>query len=76
MTENKLGGMEYTQTTTTVIFGGLLGLLILGTVTSPMALATTVGVILGLSLFGILILLLGIKHGEYRSQTTQNGEIE
>lgn len=47
----------------------LFGLLAGGTLASPMQ-TSTVGMVLGgLFVFGVLVLALGVKHGEYRARS-------
>lgn len=60
--------MEFDTTTTVVVFVALLGVLLGGTVMSPMQTGTVVMVGGGLAVFGLLTLLLGIQHGEYRAR--------
>lgn len=59
--------MEFDQTVTAVAFVVLFGVLAVGTYMSPMS-PSTVGMVLGgLLVFGLVTLLLGVKHGEYRA---------
>lgn len=60
--------MEFDTLTTGVAFVVLLGILLGGTVTSPMSSSTVMMVGGGLVVFGVLTLLLGVKHGEYRAK--------
>lgn len=62
--------MEFNTTTTTIAFIVLLAVLIGGTMMSPMSTSTVLMVSVGLIAFGVLSLLLGIKHGEYRANHT------
>jgi putative Ca2+/H+ antiporter (TMEM165/GDT1 family) len=59
---------EFDQLTTGVVFAGLLAVLIGGTFMSPMQTSTVAMVSGGLLAFGVVTLLLGVKHGEYRAQ--------
>lgn len=59
--------MEFDASTTAITFVVLLGVIIGGTVMSPMDTSTVAMVSGGLVVFGLLSLLLGIKHGEYRA---------
>lgn len=61
------GMVDFDQTTTIVAFVVLFGLLAAGTVMSPMSTDTVTMVLGGLFVFGVVTLLLGIKHGEYRA---------
>lgn len=57
---------------TGVTAGGFLLLLVVilgGTWTSPMTDSTKMMVSGGLVVFGLVALLLGVKHGEYRART-------
>ena len=60
--------MEFDKTTTVASFLVLLGVVVLGTSMSPMATSTIIMVVVGLAVFGGLVLYLGVKHGEYRAQ--------
>jgi uncharacterized membrane protein YdbT with pleckstrin-like domain len=60
--------VEFDTTKTAVAFVVLLGVLLGGTASSPMSSSTVMMVSVGLVIFGILTLLLGIKHGEYRAK--------
>lgn len=60
--------MEFDMATTAIAFIGLLVVLIGGTAMSPMRTGTVAMVSGGLVVFGVLSLLLGVKHGEYRSE--------
>ena len=59
--------MEFDTSTTAIAFIVLLVVLIGGTAMSPMDTSTVAMVSVGLVVFGLLSLLLGIKHGEYRA---------
>ncbi|KTG09839.1 hypothetical protein AUR64_09420 [Haloprofundus marisrubri] len=59
--------MQFNLTTTVALFVVLLAVMIGGTVTSPMPTAISAGVSVGIALFGVLALVVGIKHGEYRA---------
>ena len=59
--------MDFDTTTTAVAFLLLFGILAVGTVMSPMTTSTVMMVLGGLAAFGLLTLLLGVKHGEYRA---------
>lgn len=58
--------MEFNTSTTAIAFVVLLAILISGTVMSPMSTSTVMMVSVGLIVFGVMSLLLGVKHGEYR----------
>lgn len=60
--------MEFDTTTTALAFILLLAVLIGGTAMSPMTTSTVAMVSGGLAVFGVLSLLLGVKHGEYRAR--------
>ncbi|WP_224447378.1 DUF7333 family protein [Haloprofundus salilacus] len=59
--------MQFDLTTTVALFVVPLLVIIGGTVTSPMPTTISVGVSVGIALFGVLALVVGIKHGEYRA---------
>lgn len=59
--------MEFNTTTTAIVFLVLVGLVIGGTIMSPMSTSTVIMVSVGLGVFGLVTMFLGIKHGEYRS---------
>ena len=59
--------MEFSLQTTVVLFAIPLLVIIGGTVTSPMPTPLSVGVSVGIAVFGVLALVIGIKHGEYRA---------
>jgi hypothetical protein len=60
--------MEFDTLTTAIAFVVLLGILLGGTATSPMSSSTVMMVSTGLVIFGVLTLVLGVKHGEYRAR--------
>ncbi|MFW5896124.1 MAG: DUF7333 family protein [archaeon] len=60
--------LEFDGVTTGVAFLALLAVLIAGTVMSPMSTDTVAMVAGGLVGFGVLTLLIGVKHGEYRAR--------
>lgn len=59
--------MEFDLPTTVGLFVVLFAVLAVGTWQSPMAGSTVAMVLGGLLVFGVLALLLGVKHGEYRA---------
>jgi hypothetical protein len=59
--------MEFNTTTTAIAFIILLAVLVGGTAMSPMSTSTVAMVSVGLLVFGVLSLALGVKHGEYRA---------
>jgi hypothetical protein len=59
--------MELDATKTAVAFLALFGVLAVGTFMSPMQMSTVMMVLGGLLVFGVVTLLLGVKHGEYRA---------
>lgn len=59
--------MEFDQRLTYGIFLVLLAVLVGGTVSSPMPTGLSAGISVGLVVFGVVTLFLGIKHGEYRA---------
>ena len=59
--------MEFDQRVTYGVFLVLLAVLVGGTISSPMPSGLSVGISAGLVVFGVVTLLLGIKHGEYRA---------
>ncbi|RBI61165.1 DUF7333 family protein [halophilic archaeon] len=59
--------MEFDIATTAVGFLVLFGIIAVGTLMSPMTTSTVMMVLGGLAVFGVLTLLLGVKHGEYRA---------
>lgn len=63
--------MEFNTTTTAIAFIILLAVLIGGTVMSPMSTGTVAMVSVGLVVFGVLSLALGVKHGEFRASNQQ-----
>ncbi|MHB9288241.1 hypothetical protein ACKVMT_14530 [Halobacteriales archaeon Cl-PHB] len=59
--------VDFDQTTTIVAFVVLFAALAGGTMMSPMQTSTVMMVLGGLFVFGVVTLLLGVKHGEYRA---------
>ncbi|WP_330630459.1 DUF7333 family protein [Halocatena halophila] len=59
--------MEFTQTNAVGALVVLLALLIGGTITSPMGTTLSLMISAGLLIFGVLVFLIGVKHGEYRA---------
>jgi len=59
--------MELDALKTAVVFLALFGVLAVGTLMSPMTTSTVMMVLGGLLVFGVVTLLLGVKHGEYRA---------
>ena len=59
--------MEFNTSTTVITFIILLAVLIGGTAMSPMSTSTVAMVSVGLVVFGVLSLVIGVKHGEYRA---------
>lgn len=59
--------MELDALKTAVAFLVLFGVLAVGTLMSPMTTSTVMMVLGGLLVFGVITLLLGVKHGEYRA---------
>ena len=59
--------MEFNTSTTVIAFVILLAVLVGGTVMSPMDTSTVAMVSGGLVVFGVLSLVIGVKHGEYRA---------
>lgn len=59
--------MEFDLQKTVLLFAVPLLVIIAGTVTSPMPQALSIGVSVGIAVFGVLALVVGIKHGEYRA---------
>jgi hypothetical protein len=59
--------MEFDVRTTGGLFALLLLVVVAGTITSPMPTTLSAGISVGLSVFGIVTLVLGIKHGEHRA---------
>lgn len=61
--------MEFDTLTTAVAFLALIALGVGGTSMSPMTLETTLMMVLPSALvFGLLVLFIGVKHGEYRAR--------
>ncbi|WP_225334002.1 DUF7333 family protein [Halomicrobium urmianum] len=61
--------MEFDQTVTAVAFLVLFAVLGVGTFMSPMQTSTVAMVLGGLLVFGLVTLLIGVKHGEYRASS-------
>ncbi|WP_135666884.1 DUF7333 family protein [Halorhabdus rudnickae] len=59
--------MEFDTTTTAIGFITLFAVLVGGTAISPMSTSTVVMVSIGLVVFGVLSLVFGVKHGEFRA---------
>lgn len=59
--------MEFDLQKTVLLFTIPLLVIIGGTVTSPMPQTISIGVSVGIALFGVLALVVGIRHGEYRA---------
>jgi len=59
--------MELDALKTAGAFLVLFGVLAVGTIMSPMQMSTVMMVLGGLLVFGVVTLLLGVKHGEYRA---------
>ena len=60
--------MEFDLPKTVGIFVVLFAALAVGTAMSPMSGSTVMMVLGGLLVFGVVTLLLGVKHGEYRAR--------
>lgn len=60
--------MEFDETVTAVAFAVLFGVLAVGTLTSPMSTGTVAMVLGGLFVYGIVMLLVGVRHGAYRAR--------
>lgn len=65
--------MEYDLPKTALLFAVPLLIIVAGTVTSPMPMALSAGISAGIALFGVLALVLGVKHGEYRAGGRSGG---
>ncbi|MGM0591697.1 MAG: DUF7333 family protein [Halobacteriota archaeon] len=59
--------MEFTAQTTALLFAIPLLVIVGGTVTSPMPQPLSIGISVGIAVFGVFSLLVGVKHGEYRA---------
>lgn len=59
--------MEFTATKSAIAFIVLFAVVISGTVMSPMSTSTVAMVSVGLFVFGILTLAIGVQYGEYRA---------
>jgi hypothetical protein len=61
--------MEFDQLTTAVVFLVLIAVGVGGASMSPMSLSTTLMMVLPSALiFGAIVLVIGVKHGEYRAR--------
>lgn len=59
--------MEFDRFKTAGVFVILFGIIAGGTFSSPMTTSTTMMVLGGLLVFGLVTLFIGIQHGEYRA---------
>ena len=59
--------MEFDLVKTGVGFLVLFGAVAIGTVMSPMETSTVVMVLVGIGVFGVISLWLGMQYGEYRA---------
>ena len=59
--------MKFNTTTTAIAFIILFAVIAGGTAMSPMSTSTVAMVSVGLLVFGVLSLVIGVKHGEYRA---------
>jgi hypothetical protein len=59
--------MEFDATKTGALFAIPLLVIIAGTLTSPMPRTLSVGISVGIALFGLFSLYVGVRHGEYRA---------
>jgi len=61
--------MEFDTLTTALTFAALIALGVGGAAMTPMGLETTLMMVLPSALvFGAIVLVLGVKHGEYRAR--------
>lgn len=60
--------MEFDPVKTILAFLVVFGVIAVGTVMSPMDTSTVAMVLVGIGVFGVISLLLGVKHGEFRAQ--------
>lgn len=60
--------MEFDLGKTILAFLVVFGVIAVGTVMSPMDTSTVAMVLVGIGVFGVISLLLGVKHGEFRAQ--------
>ena len=60
--------MKFDLVKTVLAFLVVFGVIAVGTVMSPMDTSTVVMVLVGIGVFGVISLLLGVKHGEFRAQ--------
>ena len=58
--------MEFNTTTTAITFITLFAILVGGTSMSPISTITVAMISIRLMVFGVLSLLIGVKHGDYR----------
>ncbi|WP_254547300.1 DUF7333 family protein [Halomarina pelagica] len=59
--------MKFNTTTTAIAFIILFAVIVGGTAMSPMSTSTVAMVSVGLLVFGVLSVVIGVKHGEYRA---------
>ncbi|WP_129114954.1 DUF7333 family protein [Halegenticoccus tardaugens] len=59
--------MEFDLPRTAILFAIPLLIIVGGTLTSPMPQPLSLGVSVGIALFGLFALYVGVKHGEYRT---------
>lgn len=63
--------MEFDTLTTAVVFVGIIAVGVIGTMQTPMTTDSVLMMVLpSMVVFGLLILALGVKHGEYRAKGT------
>ncbi|MEF8837896.1 MAG: hypothetical protein V5A18_00135 [Haloarculaceae archaeon] len=61
--------MEYDRRVTAVVFLALVGLGTAGTMATPMESGTVLMMVVpSMLVFGAIVLVLGVKHGEYRAR--------
>ena len=60
--------MKFDLVKTVLAFLVVFGVIAVGTVMSPMDTSTVAMVLVGIGVFGVISLLLGVKHGEFRAQ--------
>ncbi|WP_226012825.1 DUF7333 family protein [Halomicrobium salinisoli] len=61
--------MEFNQTVTAAVFAVVFLVIAGGTLTSPMPQPLSIGITVGLLVFGLVTLFVGVKHGEYRASS-------
>lgn len=62
--------MEFDSRVTTILFLGLVGIGLGGTLMTPMNQQTVLMMVLPTMLvFGLIALVIGVKHGEYRARS-------